>query len=278
MDSCCPFQQSRNSNYSSVIPFTTISLIGDVSNLLKKYSVVYRIIKNAFFHLRVLKNLVICFTLIGIIGLCTIVFADQEVIGTSSISYDNQLTLDPINMLLDLGEIGYATAFIMNRDGIPIEGTEIEINTEETSIITIETDSIKTNESGISSFTITGNQEGDSLITVSNGKTSSQIHVTVRRLKHYVLPYFFGNMQLSIINPTENTNYIKIQFHENSDRPIPAIVEMLDQKEMKTVQVSKKINIEIVDGWVEIFSTNIACGGVWTNKGFLPFYKTETVD
>ncbi len=54
-------------------------------------------------------------------------------------------------------------------------------------------------------------------------------------------------MHLSIINPTEDVNFVKIQFYENSDRFIPVTVR-LEGKEMKTLKLSEEIDIELRDG------------------------------
>ncbi|MDR4506168.1 MAG: hypothetical protein MRK01_15455 [Candidatus Scalindua sp.] len=111
---------------------------------------------SAFLTYQMFKNLAISFIHFGIIALCTTVFADQEEIDTVTVSDDLQLIVSPINLLLDLSETGYADAFVINTNGTPIEGTE--------------------DESGISSFTILGKQEGNCIVTVSNGKVSSQIN------------------------------------------------------------------------------------------------------
>jgi hypothetical protein len=79
-------------------------------------------------------------------------------------------------------------------------------------------------------------------------------------------------MQLSLINPTDNINYVKIQFHENSDRLIPPVTIRLEGKEMKTLKLSEELDVELRDGWVEILSTETVIGGVWTNKGYLPLF------
>ena len=82
-------------------------------------------------------------------------------------------------------------------------------------------------------------------------------------------------MQLNIINPTADTNYVKIQLHENNERLISPILVSLESKEMKTIDLSEDTDGELMDGWVEIISTEIVCGGVWTNKGYLPFDATQ---
>jgi hypothetical protein len=80
---------------------------------------------------------------------------------------------------------------------------------------------------------------------------------------------------LSLINPFEGTNYVKIQFHENSDRLIQPVVVRLEDKEMKTLKLSEELDITLKDGWAEIYSTEIIFGGVWTNKGYLSFKKID---
>ncbi len=76
-------------------------------------------------------------------------------------------------------------------------------------------------------------------------------------------------MNLSIINPTEDANFVKIQFHENSDRQIPPATIRLEGKEMKNIKLSEETGITLRDGWVEITSTEVMFGGTWTNKGYL---------
>ena len=82
-------------------------------------------------------------------------------------------------------------------------------------------------------------------------------------------------MQLSLINPTQDINYVKIQFHENSDRILLPVIIRLDGKEMRNLKLSEEIDVILSDGWVEIFSTEVVFGGVWTNKGYLPLDRID---
>jgi len=178
-------------------------------------------------------------------------------------------------MLLDLGETGYVNVLVIDKEGNPIEGTGIRVLTQDNTKITTETNSLVTDVSGFIFFSIIAKQQGNTIITVSDEKISSQINVSVRKLNHYALPYFYGNMQLDLINPTNEINHARIQLYEKSDRPAPSIIIMLEPKEMKRLKLSEEMNLEITDGWVEILSTEITCGGVWTSKGYLSFLRLK---
>ncbi len=42
------------------------------------------------------------------------------------------------------------------------------------------------------------------------------------------------------------------------------MITRLEGKEMKTLKLSEEINIELRDGWIEIFSSENVLGEVWT--------------
>ena len=202
---------------------------------------------------------------------CSVVFADETGVDTTAASGGNQILVSPLNMLLDPGESGYADALVIDKDGNPIEGIKLQIVPQDKTKIKISSDNFITNESGYIHFSILAKQQGDTVIVISDGVISSHINIAIRNLIHYVLPYFYGNMELSLINPNEETNYIKVQFHENSDRLMPAVIVRLEGKEMRSLKLSEEIDTTLRDGWAEITSTEITFGGVWTNKGYLPF-------
>ncbi len=82
-------------------------------------------------------------------------------------------------------------------------------------------------------------------------------------------------MQLSLINLFEDVPYVRIHFHENSDELVPPVIIRLKGKEMKALKLSEELNAVLRAGWVEVFSTNIILGGVWTNKGYLPLSRID---
>lgn len=217
--------------------------------------------------------------------LCSIAFADEKEINinnteeneinTTETSGGNQIIVSSIDMLLDLGELGYATALVLDKDGNPIEGATIRIIPQDKRKASVKSNSFVTNESGYVYFSILGKQQGDTIVTVTDDVISSQINVAIRNLIHYVLPYFYGNMWLNIVNPIEDINYLKIQFHENSDRIIPPVIIRMEDKEMKSIKLSEELNMPLKDGWAEIYSAGIIFGGVWTSKGYLPFNRIE---
>ncbi len=135
--------------------------------------------------------------------------------------------------------------------------------------MTISSDKFITNSSGYINFTILGKKETDAVVTVTDGVISTHINVTVRNLIKYMLPYFYGDMSLSIINPTEESVYVKMQFHENDDRQLAPVTIMLESKEKRDIKLSEEMDETLQDGWVEIMSTELICGGVWTGKGYL---------
>ena len=206
---------------------------------------------------------------------CSVVFADEAEVNTTAASGGNQIIVSPSNILLDLGESAYANALVLDKDGNSIEGKEIQIILQDKTLAAIESENPITNESGYIHFSILGKQQGDTVVTISDGIISSQINIAIRNLIHYVLPYFYGDMHLSLINPTEDVNYVKIQFHENSDRLMPPVVVRLEGKEMKMVKVSDEVDMTLRDGWAEITSTEIIFGGAWTNKGYLSFDRID---
>ncbi len=82
-------------------------------------------------------------------------------------------------------------------------------------------------------------------------------------------------MQLNLINPSEDTNYVKIQFHKNSDRILPPVIIRLEGKEMKSLKLSEETGATLSNGWVEILSAEVVFSGVWTNKGYLPLDRID---
>ena len=200
---------------------------------------------------------------------------DQTETNADSASGGDQIVISPINVLLNLGESSYVEALVLDSNGKPIEGRKIKIAPQDTAKVAINSDSFLTNESGYISFSILGKERGDTAVMVSDGVVSSYVNVAIRNLIQYVLPYFYGNMQLNFINPTEDTNYVKIQFHENSDRSMPFVIIRLEGKEMKTVKLSEEIDTTLSDGWIEVYSTSVVFGGVWTNKGYLSINRID---
>ncbi len=206
---------------------------------------------------------------------CSIAFAEETGDNTSAVSGGNQIVVSPINILLDVSDLVSVNVLALDEDGNPIEGHKVQIIPKDRQKISVIFDNPVTDGSGYINFSILGKQEGDTVVTVTDGAISSQINIAIRDLLLYVLPYFYGDMQLSIINPTEDINYVKIQFHENSDRSIQPVVVRLEDKEMKTLKLSDELDVTLKDGWAEIYSTEIIFGGVWTNKGYLSFKKID---
>jgi hypothetical protein len=206
---------------------------------------------------------------------CGVVFANEEKTDSTASSGGNQIIVSPINILLDLGESGYANALVLDKNGNPVEGRELQVIPQDRAKISISSDSLITSGSGSINFFLLGRQQGETAITISDGVISAQINVTIRNLLQYLLPYFYGDMQLSLINPTQDINYIKIQFHENSDRHVPPVIIRLEGKEMRNIKLSEETGIILKDGWVEIMSTEVMFGGTWTNKGYLSLYPVK---
>ncbi len=205
----------------------------------------------------------------------SVIFANETEADTTTASGGNQIVVSPINILLDLGESAYADALVLDKDGNPVEGNEIQVIPQDKTKIAIESYNFITNESGYIQFSILGKQQGDTVVTITDGVNSSQINVAIRNLIQYLLPYFYGDMQLSLINPTEDINYVKIQFRENGDRDIPPVTIRLEGKEMKNIKLSEEIDATLKDGWVEVYSTGVIFGGIWTNKGYLSLYPVK---
>ncbi len=217
------------------------------------------------------RNYFIIFIYLSILLCCSVVLADKAEVNTTNASGANQIIVSPINILLDLGESAYADALVLDKDGNPVEGNEIQVIPQDKAKIAIESDHFITNESGYIQFSILGKQQGDTVVTITDGVNLSQINIAIRNLIQYLLPYFYGDMQLSLINPTQDINYVKIQFHENSDRILLPVVIRLDGNEMRSLKLSEEIDVILSGGWVEIFSTEVVFGGVWSSKGYLPF-------
>jgi len=213
--------------------------------------------------------------LLLLIFLCySIVCADDDV-NTSTASGGDQIIVSPMSTMLDVSDMVSVNVLVLNEDGNPIEGHKVQIVPQNEKIVSVDIRSTVSDASGYINFAILGKQQGNTAVTVTDGVVSSQINVAIRDLIHYILPYFYGDMQLSLINPTEQLNYVKIQFHESSDRSIDPLVVRLESKEMKTVKLSEELDVILKDGWAEIHSTELVFGGVWTNKGYLSFKKVE---
>lgn len=203
---------------------------------------------------------------------CSSALADEDT-NTSVASGGDQIIVSPMSTMLDISDMVTVNVLILDEDGNPIEGHKVSIVPQNGEIVSVDIRHTVSDESGYISFAILGKQQGDTVVTVTDGAVSSQVNVAIRDLIHYILPYFYGDMQLSIINPTDVLNYAKIQFHENSDRTIEPLVVRLESKEMKTLKLSEELDIILKDGWAEIYSTELIFGGVWTNKGYLSFKK-----
>ncbi len=221
------------------------------------------------------KNyVIICVSIITFLW-CDMVFANESESFTTASSGGNQTIASPTNVLLDLGESAYADALVLDKDGNPVEGCEIQVIPQDKTKIAIESDVFITNESGYISFSVIGKRQGDTVITISDGVNSSQINIAIRNLIQNVLPYFYGDMQLKLINSSEDTNYAKIQFYENGDRQMSPITIRLEGKEMRNLKLSEELDTALNDGWVEITSTDVIFGGTWTNKGYLSLYHVN---
>ncbi len=204
----------------------------------------------------------------------SIVFADDDV-NTSTASGGDQIIVSPMSTMLDVSDMVSVNVLVLDEDGNPIEGHEIKIVPQDEKIVSVDIRYTVSDASGYINFAILGKQQGNTIVTVTDDVVSSHINVAIRDLIHYVLPYFYGDMQLSLINPSEDLNYVKIQFHENSDRSIDPVVVRLESKEMKTIKLSEELDVILKDGWAEVHSTELVFGGVWTNKGYLSFKKIE---
>lgn len=205
---------------------------------------------------------------------CGITFASEDS-NTSTATGGDQLIVSPMSTMLDVTDTVSVNVLVLDENGNPIEGRKVRVVPQDRQIVSVNIGTSVSDESGYLSFYILGKQQGNTAVTVTDGVVSSQISVAIRNLIHYILPYFYGDMKLSIVNPDEDLNFVKIQFYENSERHIEPVVVRLEAKEMKTIILSEELDTELKDGWAEIYSTELIFGGVWTNKGYLPFKKIE---
>ncbi len=199
----------------------------------------------------------------------------EEDENTSFASGGDQIIVSPMSTMLDVSDTVSVNVLVLNEDGNPIEGRKVRIVPQDSKKVSVNVSNSISDESGYVGFYILGKQQGNTVVTVTDGSVSSEIDVAVRNLINYVLPYFFGDMELSIINPTKELNYVKIKFYENSDRSIDPVIVRLESKEMKSVSLSETLDITLKDGWAEIHSTEPIFGGIWTSKGYLSFKKIE---
>lgn len=206
----------------------------------------------------------------------TPVFAADEEINTTAATGENQIIVSPMNILLNLEETASATVIVLDRDGTPVEDLKLMVVSQDKTKLKIIGDDFTTSESGSVEFSLQGKQNGDFIITVSDGAVSAYMNAAVKSLIRYVLPYFYGDMQLNLINPTNYPNYVKIQLHENNDRAVPPLVVRLSDKEMLSLQLSEELDTKLTEGWVELFSTEILVGGTWTNRGYVSFDQVQT--
>ncbi len=205
---------------------------------------------------------------------CGLALAVEDT-NTSMATGGDQIIVSPMSTMLDVTDTVSVNVLVLDEDGNPIEGRKIQIVSQDRKILSTNIRYSVSDESGYISFYILGKQQGNSVVTVTDGVVSSQIDVAIRNLIHYILPYYYGDMQLSIINPMEDLNFVKIQFYENSERLIEPIVIKLEAKEMKTLDLSEEMNEELKDGWAEVHTTEPLFGGVWTSKGYLSLKKIE---
>lgn len=188
---------------------------------------------------------------------------------TTAVSGNNQIITSQLNLLLDQGEIGYVNVFVLDKDGNPVVGKEVQIFAHDSMKIATNSDNAITNESGYINFSIRGKQQGDTFVTVTDGVVSVDINVAIRDLIGYVLPYFYGDMHLSIINPSEEDNYIKVKFYEKGERDLPPVIVKLTGKEKSDIALSEEMDMTLKEGWIEVASTHPIFGGAWTSKGYL---------
>ncbi len=212
--------------------------------------------------------------LLLIVFWCGHSFGEEEE-NTSFASGGDQIIVSPMSTMLDVSDTVSVNVLVLNEDGNPIEGRKVKIVPQDSKKVSVNVSSSISDESGYVGFYILGKQQGNTVVTVTDGSVSSEIDVAVRNLINYVLPYFFGDMELSVINPTKELNYVKIKFYENSDRSIDPVIVRLEPKEMKSVRLSETLDIILEDGWAEIHSTEPIFGGIWTSKGYLSFKKIE---
>jgi len=205
---------------------------------------------------------------------CGLTVAAEDM-STSTATGGDQIIVSPMSTMLDVTDTVSVNVLVLDEDGNSIEGHKVKIVPQDSQMVSTNISSSISDESGYISFYILGKQQGNTTVTVTDGVVSSQITVAVRNLIHYVLPYFYGDMQLSIINPSVDLNYVKIQFYEKGDRYIEPVVVRLEGKEMKAINLSEELDTVLKDGWAEIHSTDLIFGGVWTNKGYLSLKKIE---
>ncbi len=113
------------------------------------------------------KNHLFNFIYLSIFLCCSVVLADESEVNTTNASGGNQIIVSPINILLDLGESGIVNALVLDKDGNPVEGEEIQIIPQDGTKVVIEGNNFITNESGYIHFSILGKQHGDTIVTVS---------------------------------------------------------------------------------------------------------------
>jgi hypothetical protein len=103
------FQQLREVRHSCFTNLTYKYLVVVVINLIKNSQTICGNTKNILLNHKMFQTLVRCFISFGTILLCNTVIADQEDIDITNKTYESQLIVNPINMLLDLDEIGNYT-------------------------------------------------------------------------------------------------------------------------------------------------------------------------
>ncbi len=123
------------------------------------------------------RNYLFNFIYLSIFLCCSvsIVLADEAEVNTTNASGGNQIIVSPMNVLLDLGESGYANALVLDEDGNPVEGHELEVISQGEAKVAIEGEGFVTSESGYIYFSILGKQQGDTVVTVSDGIISTDI-------------------------------------------------------------------------------------------------------
>jgi len=116
----------------------------------------------------------------------SIVFADD--VNTSTASGGDQIIVSPMSTILDVSDMVSVTVLVLNEDGNPIEGHKIQIVPQDEKIVSVDFRHTVSDASGYINFAILGKQQGNTVVTVTDGVVSSQVNVAIRDLIHYILP------------------------------------------------------------------------------------------
>ncbi len=112
----------------------------------------------------------------------SLALVDTAEMNTIDTSGRNQIVVSPMELVLKVGESTYADALVLDENGNPIEGKEMQIILQDKKVISISNNKFITNESGYIKFLIIGKLQGYANVIITDGAISAKIHIAILNL------------------------------------------------------------------------------------------------